>query len=105
MVRNRAAGDTTRNSVTVGRPGRAHVLCAQVVPRCQSPGMAWPSVIEVDMADEESLLWERRLLAVTEINARLLGGVPADDVLRLIAEQARQLSTSDQVLILLTDRG
>ncbi len=55
------------------------------------------------MADEQSQMGDRRLLAATEINSRLLGGTPTDDLLLQIAEQARQFSTSDRVLILLTD--
>lgn len=48
-------------------------------------------------------MWERWLRASAEINSRLVGGACMADVLRLIAEQARQLSTSDCVLIVLAD--
>ena len=48
-------------------------------------------------------MWERWLRASAEINSRLVGGACVGEVLRLIAEQVRQLSTSDCVLILLAD--
>jgi two-component system, NarL family, sensor histidine kinase DevS len=48
-------------------------------------------------------VWERWLRASAEINSRLVSGACVADVLRLIAEQARQLSTSDCVLIVLAD--
>lgn len=55
---------------------------------------------------ERSRTRERWLEAVAEVNGELLGGASVTDTLNLIAARVRDLSTADQVLILLaTEAG